>query len=386
LFVVAYVTAVVYWSIYGPQPLLLVLKSEFGVSEATVSLMITAVLVPLGFAPLFYGYLFGNVPAKKLLVTAVSLLALTDLGIFYFTEFWVVLGLRFAQGLIIPAILTALMTHVSRTHHDRDLQRAFSLYIASCIFGGVSGRVLSGGISTLFGWRYSFFALCIALIVGLVLLLRIPAAPKTQYERAPLGDILETLRRPLFLRVCVLIAFSFFVFVAISNYLPFRLTDITGGISEFRISMAYAGYIVGMISALYSPRLITLFEGEATTLLVALSGFLVVIFIFLSDSTVVVFVNMFLFCACMALVQAVCPGYINRLVLPNQKSVANGLYLSIYYAGGSLGSYLPGFIYTHFGWDYYIYSLAFVVLITLVLAWGLKERGRSGIPSSPEQN
>jgi YNFM family putative membrane transporter len=381
LFVISYLAIIVYCSIYGPQPFLNVLKSEFAINEATAALMVTTVMVPLGFAPLLYGYLLGSMPIKKLLAIALSLLAASDFALFLVADFWMVLGLRFFQGLIIPAILTALMTHVSRTHHDRDLQRAFSLYIVSTIFGGVFGRVLSGAVSTLLGWRYSFFVLGIALIAGLLLLLRLPAAPKAQYERTPLGDIAETLRRPLFLRVCLLIASSFFVFVAISNYLPFRLNEITGGISEFRISMAYAGYFVGMISAFSAPRLIHLFGSIGTTLLVGLVCFLAVIFVYLSDVTAVVFVNMFLFCGFMALLQAVCPGYVNSLVLPHQKSVANGLYLSIYYAGGSLGSYLPGFIYTYFGWNCYIYALALVVLVSIALARGLKSRGASISPA-----
>ena len=51
MFILAYTAAIVYSSIYGSQSLLLVLRSEFGTSEATTPLMITSVLIPLGIAP-----------------------------------------------------------------------------------------------------------------------------------------------------------------------------------------------------------------------------------------------------------------------------------------------------------------------------------------------
>jgi MFS transporter, YNFM family, putative membrane transport protein len=372
LLIVAYISAIVYCSIYGPQPLLLVLRAEFNMSEATTSLMVTSVLVPLSFAPLVYGYLLESIPIKKLLVWSVSLLSATALAIFFAGEFWLILGLRFCQGLIIPAILTALMTYISTMYHGRAMQKGFAIYIASNILGGFLGRVVSGAVSTLFGWRYSFLALFVALIVGLFFLYRLSPAPKTDFERVSPRNIMNTLKRPGFLRIYTLIACAFFVFVSIPNFLPFRLTDITGGISEFRIGMAYSGYLMGIIIALSTPRLVGYLRSEARALRAGLCCFLAATLIFLSDNTAVIFADMFLFCGGMAVLQSTCSGYINKLAT-SRKGVANGLYISIYYAGGSLGSYLPGWVYTQLGWNYYIYCLSFVVCLALFLARGIAE-------------
>jgi YNFM family putative membrane transporter len=373
LLIITYLTIVVFATIYGPQPLLLVLRSEFGISEATASLMITAILIPLSFAPLLYGYLLETAPIKKLLMITLSLLAVGELGIALASDFWIILSLRFFQGLIVPAILTALMMYVSTMHDERNMQRAFAVYVAATIFGGVFGRIFSGAVSTLSGWRFSFLALSIAMIIGLVLLQRLSPAPKAGFQRLSPGDVLDTLHRPGFLRICLLISSAFFVFVSLANVLPFRLADISHGISEFKISMAYSGYLVGIIVALSAPRLVALFRSEANTLLAGLCCYLAAIGIFLAPAAVVVFVNMFLFCGSIALLQAVCVGSINKLV-SHHKGVANGLYISIYYAGASLGSYLPGWVYTYFGWNFYLFCLAFVLCIALYLAWGLRNK------------
>jgi YNFM family putative membrane transporter len=371
LFIISYLTIVVFATIYGPQPLLTVLRSEFVISGTTASLMITAVLIPLSFAPLLYGYLLESVPIKKLLTIALSLLAIAELGIFFAGQFWIILCLRFVQGLVVPAMLTALMTYVSSMHAARDMQRAFAMYIASTIFGGFFGRAFSGAVSSLLGWRSSFLSLCVAMLVGLFLLRKLGPAPKTGFQRLSPVDVLDTLRRPRFLRTCLLIACAFFVFVSLSNVLPFRLADIVHGISEFRIGMAYSGYLVGMVMALFAPRLVAFFGSEARTLLTGLSCFLIATLIFFAHTPAIVFLNMFLFCGCIALLQSVCAGYINKLA-PHRKGVANGLYISIYYAGGSLGSYLPGWAYTHFGWGPYLACLAGMICIALSLAWGLR--------------
>ena len=52
------------------------------------------------------------------------------------------------------------------------------------------------------------------------------------------------------------------------------------------------------------------------------------------------------------LVHANCPGIINHIAVTGgfDRSMVNGLFLSCYYSGGLVGSYVPGLIYTQFGW------------------------------------
>jgi YNFM family putative membrane transporter len=357
---------------YSPQPLLLVMSTVFGISESTASQMTTAVLAPLSIAPLFYGYMLETVSVKRLLVIAISLLAISELCIFFAGEFWIILALRLFQGLIIPAILTALMTYISTTRKGAAMQHAFSLWVAAAIMGGLFGRLAAGAISTMFGWRYAFLALFIFLAVSLILVLRLSPAPKADFQRLSVHDALDTLREPGFMRICLMIACAFFVFVSIPNFLPFRLNDISSGISEFRIAVSYSGLLAGIVIALASTRLINFFGSEVRTLKVGLYCLLASVLLFLISDTVVIFVNMFFLCTAFSLLQAICPGYVNKWI-SNRKAVANGLYISIYYAGGALGSYMPGWIYMHFGWNYYILLQMLFGLAALSLAYSLRD-------------
>ena len=55
-------------------------------------------------------------------------------------------------------------------------------------------------------------------------------------------------------------------------------------------------------------------------------------------------------------------GYINLINL-NHKGIANGLYVSFYYLGGSIGSFLPGFIYTNSGWGGFLFFMSFGIVV-----------------------
>lgn len=245
-----------------------------------------------------------------------------------------------------------------------------SLYVASTIIGGYFGRLLSGLVATLFGWRYSFLAIFFAMLFNLALLFWLKSDSKVAFTRLRLSAITDILRVTGFLRVYLVIFFTFFTFASVLNFLPFRLIEIGGSLSELRISTIYTGYLTGCVAALFSTRIIAVLGGEARVIMVSLFCYLLSVLFFVTSSTSLAFANMFLFCAGMFLVHAVAPGLINRHA-GNKRGVVNGLYISCYYAGGTLGSYLPGLIYRHFGWTMYIGFLAAVVILAITIASGL---------------
>jgi YNFM family putative membrane transporter len=98
--------------------------------------------------------------------------------------------------------------------------------------------------------------------------------------------------------------------------------------------------------------------------------------IFHVRSFTVMFLSMFVFCLGMFMVHALAAGYINKLA-GERKRITNGLYLSFYYAGGTLGTFLPGIFYHHWGWHAFVAVLTFVLLLAFgfvaLLARGVKK-------------
>src|SRR5690606_15792950 len=115
-------------------------------------------------APIAYGFLLESVSAKRMLVGAALLLAITSFILAAGPGYGGFLLVRLLQGLMIPAMLTALMTYISASAGPGKLGRAMAVYVASTVLGGFSGRAFSGFVAEWANWQTSF------LLIGLLLL------------------------------------------------------------------------------------------------------------------------------------------------------------------------------------------------------------------------
>lgn len=371
LAIIALNAMVVISALYAPQPLLPVLTKEFSLSSSQAALLMTLALFPLSIAPIVYGFLLESFPTRKLLRIAVGLLSLTELFFFFSKSFVTLIVIRLAQGFLIPAILTSLTTHISGVTKNASIQRIMAFYIAATILGGFLGRACSGFLSVYLGWRYSFLVLSVSLMACFFMLGKLKADSRIHLSRLNPWLVLEVLRNRQFLRLYVIVFLAFFAFTSVLNFLPFRLTEIAQDFSEFKIGLMYAGYMMGMIVSLNAVRIVGLFRGEIRTIIAGLSLFALSILLFSVASIPVIFAAMFILCGGMFLVHSVALGFLNKTA-QDKFAVANGLYISFYYAGGTVGSYFPGLVYHHFGWSSFVLSLSCVLVLGIVTAYSYR--------------
>ena len=341
MLIVSFITILAISALYVPQPLLPVLSEQFAVSRDAAAALTTVAFLPLSIAPLLYGYILESFTPRQMLRVAVALLAVSEFVFFVADSFPVLLGLRLFQGMLIPAMLTALMTYVSIETEPGLIRRSMAFYIASTIMGGFLGRLLSGVIATLFGWRYSFLVLGISLIVGFFLLGRLKAGSRPQTIKPKADLILTILRQKSFLKIYVTVFCFFFVFAAIMNFLPFRMTELDSAATEMRIGFMYFGYALGIVTAIYAVRISDRLGGPVPAMVIGLACYGLALSGMIVSDVLVLFVFMFLFCGSLFLVHSTASGHINSLAEQN-KGMVNGLYVSFYYGGGMFGSSLPG--------------------------------------------
>ncbi len=355
-------------ALYAPQPLLPVISAEFAVSREAAAALTTITFIPLAFAPLAYGYLLESISATRLLKLTVPLLALTELLFAATTSFPLLMLIRLVQGLLIPAILTSLMTYLSGRANRETVQRAMAVYIAATIFGGFAGRLTSGFIASWLGWRFSFLGLGVSLLIGALLLFRLPESKNLKLSRPKPRVLLEILQRPAFTPIYFSIFCLFLVFAAVMNYLPFRLIELSPQADELRIGLIYSGYTMGIVTSLGAPRLGRLLGGETSAIRLGLLCFTATLIGLSFPQVWMLFGTMFLFCGAMFLVHATASGLVNRLAGGENRGLTNGLYVSFYYAGGAVGSYLPGLVYEQFGWNGFILVLTLICLLAYLLS------------------
>jgi YNFM family putative membrane transporter len=366
-------TVIAFSTLYIPQPMLPLLAQQFGVSAGEAGLLMTLAMLPLAVAPVLYGYFLQAIPARLMLQVALSLLALNQISFVFADEFWHLLALRFLQGLLLPAIFTALMTYCASMAEPRMVRRTMGFYIGATIIGGFIGRLVGGIFASSFDWHSAFVVMGLMQLLPLLLLTRVEADAEINFARLDPRSVWRVLARRDYRLMFLMLASVFFVFSGILNIVPFHLRDIEPGSTPLLISMLYLGYLVGAPMSFFSDSISRWLGDERKGLLLGLAihgcGLVMMLFVALQG----LIAAMFFLAAGFFLIHALLSGLANHLA-QEHKGVVNGLYVSIYYFSGALGSWLPGYLYEGIGW----HGMVLVFLLLLGIgAWSISRFGNS---------
>jgi YNFM family putative membrane transporter len=358
--------------LYAVQPIQPLFEQEFDLSRFEAVIFTTAIMLPLGFAPIFYGYILESVSLKRFLRVAVALLGLLEFAFAYSDTYPILLSIRGLQGLLIPAILTSLMSYISFITPKEYVQQAIGYYIAATIFGGFIGRLLSGVLSDIFGWRAFFIFLGFALSVMFWLLKYINEEAKVDFVKPKMRQVLDVLHVKTFFNLFLMMFFIFFVFQAMLNFLPFQLKSISSSMGFGKVGLMYAGYIIGFLISIRVLWLIKFFGTEQKTIIIGICIYVLGLQMFHINSYAVMFVAMFVLCAGFFIVHSVASGLVSKLA-HEKRAISNGLYLSFYYAGGAIGTFAPGVFFEYMGWHVFIMLLSLIGMATLFFALKLNK-------------
>jgi len=374
---IIYLSAIVtICSLYAAQPIQPVFQQEFNLNRLQALLFTTLMMTPLGVAPLFYGYLLESIPAKSLVRGAILILGALEILFSMAGSYWSLLFIRAIQGLMIPAILTSLMSYISYTSSRENVQHSIAVYIAATIMGGFLGRFLSGLFTDIFGWRFFFFVLGVVLLVDFLLLGRLEKNVKLKYERPNLKQVAMLSRDGRFRWLYLAIFCIFFVFSALMNFLPFELKKINPSFRETGIGLLYLGYSMGILVSVNTKRIIQFFGNEPEAIRAGIGVFFLGTMVFFVELYNIMFVGMFVFCFGFFMAHSLLSGFVNKLAQEN-KALANGVYISFYYMGGSLGSFLPGYFFEHFNWRIFLCSLLLMLCVALFFTGRLRRAIRT---------
>jgi len=368
--VIALIATVISFStLYIPQPMLPLLAENFGVTASEAGLLMTVAMLPLAIAPSVYGYFLQAIPAKLMLTVALALLALDQVCFYFADQFWHLIVLRLLQGLLLPAIFTALMTYCASMVPAQLVRRAMGFYIGATILGGFSGRLMGGVFASSFDWRSAFVVMGLMQLLPLLLLTRVDSDADINFARLDPKSISRILLNRNFRFMFLSLASVFFVFSGILNIVPFHLQNIDATATPFIISLLYLGYLVGAPVSFFSDSISKLLSDERKGLWLGLliHGFGLVMLLFVAFKGLIV--TMFFLAAGFFLIHALLSGLTNHLS-QEHKGVVNGLYVSIYYFSGALGSWLPGYLFEGLGWN------GMIIVFMLILgfcAWSISQ-------------
>ncbi|MFZ7125259.1 MAG: MFS transporter [Desulfobacterales bacterium] len=360
-------------NLYITQPVLPVLQSEFGTDMVVASFSVSAVILGIAVSNLPFGLLADRVPIHPIILTGGILVAAGGLVCAVTDQIWVLIGMRFLQGLFIPSLTTCLAAYLAKTLPVEKLNVVMGSYVSATVLGGLGGRLLGGFIHPPLHWRYAFVSASGLILIATVIAFRgLPRAPSdVRQERAAIG-FGALLGQWAFVRIFFCAAGSFAVFSSVFNYLPFRLAGAPFHFSTHLTTLLYLVYVVGIFMGPTAGRLSNRF-GSGATLIgggAVLGAALVLI---LLPSVPAVILGLLGVCAGFFTIHAAAVGALNRRLSGGQGR-ANALYVLFYYVGGWLGITGTGLAYKQGGWSAVVAVCACLLVIPLWV--GVAERRR----------
>ncbi|MDD6088259.1 MAG: MFS transporter [Desulfovibrionaceae bacterium] len=363
---ILWITCCTFICMYGPQPLLTSIAETFAVSKQSAGLVMTLNIAPLALAPILYGFILSRFTTFQLLSGALPLVAAILLIPAFTDSFNIFLSARALHGMLTPAVMLSLMTHIVVNANPAQVQRQMALYAAFTMIGSFSGRLMAGAVGTIFNWRASFILFSGLMISSLIALLFLNRHTISSYTVFSLRSIWQTLSQRGFFAIMMIAPLTIFAHASILNFLPFYMKHLHPEITDFGISSMYLLAFSCSSLGFLSKRVIAFFGNEMKGMRAGLIVFLCVLPALFLKSIPAICITMFGTSIGFTLVYTTMPGIVNRISCSGT-GITNGIYLSVYYCCSAIGTWAPLYLYGHYGLNPYLLTLSAAICTALTI-------------------
>ncbi|WP_445257459.1 MFS transporter [Nocardioides aurantiacus] len=365
--------------LYAAQPVLPQLGEEFGVGPGAASLTVSATTGALALAVLpaaWVGRRWGRGRTMRWgLVASVVLTAAVALA----PGFAALVVLRVLTGLALALVVGVAMGHVGSEVHPAGLGSAMGLYVAGNSLGGVLGRLVTAGVSDLGSWRGGVAALALGAAVATAAFWRLLPDSVEPPDDLPGRDAVVERGVGSPVALAALLSIPFWLmggFVAVYNYLGFRLSDPPFELPPAVLGLVFLAYLAGTVASAVAGRAADAF-GRPRVLTVAVLVMAAGTALTVPDHLGLVVAGLVVLTAGFFAAHAVASGWA-PVVGGAASGRASAAYVMAYYAGSSVFGLLLGTAWTDAGWDgvaaavgaLVALALAAVVVVTTVLRRG----------------
>lgn len=346
-----------YCVLYGPQVIVTLWVARYHLSPDQANWLVMSTLIPMCVAPLSYGYLLGHRSTREVIIWGLAGLGLATTGLSVADHPASILAFRFTQGLILPAIMTAVMARLGERALTLKLP-LITYYLCATVIGGLVGRILTGylAVSKPLAWIWGLWAGSLGCVTLAFIMMReeleIPLNKKTltppmAREALQLNSVRYTL--------CTA-GLMFGIFAAALTLLPFRVSELGGDSSK--IADRYWGYLLGALVALGASQLELWLKGRsrAASLGLLTMGFALWIGSTDADASDRLSIMVTLLCAGMFITHPLLAEHITS-TRDDFRGVMSGLYVSSYYLGGLALTWIASRAYVLLGWRWTLWGM-----------------------------
>lgn len=373
-------------SLYSVQPLLPIFSDYFGHDAGTSSLSLSLTTITLAGSLLVASWVADRIGRKVLLVSAMVSTAALGLVLAVAPDWETLLLVRALMGVTLSGLPAVAMVYLAEEMDAEALGPAMGLYVAGTAAGGMAGRLLSGVMADLLGWRMSLGILGTAiLLVAVVFAALLPRPVNSSRSRlsfsrfvANVGTQFRDAGLPWLFSSAFLLMGSF---VTLYNYAGYRLALPPFSLSHTAISAIFVVYLLGSVSSAIAGNLSVRF-GRRYVYWVTVLVMSVGVVLTALPWTAAVIAGLAATAIGFFAAHGIASAWVARRAVVG-RAQASALYLFMYYLGSSLLGTLGGFAWVVLGWGGVMLVTGGAMALAMVIAMRLFHLPPLPVPEKP---
>ncbi|GGC98557.1 MFS transporter [Tersicoccus solisilvae] len=347
---------VTFAQLYSPQGVLPLIAADLRIGASDAGLTISAATAGLALSVVVWSFVadrFGRVQTMRV---AIVLATALGLAVAVTPDYGVLLTLRVLEGVALGGVPALAIAYLSEEIHPFHAALAAGTYVAGTTVGGLLGRIVAGPLGEWLGWRAGMLTVSVlaaVAAVGFVLLAPTPRGfvPSRRADRdeGGLALLLMHLRNPRMLAVFAQGMLLMGGFVAVYNYLGFRLEGPPWHLPHAVISAIFVAYLAGTVSSPLAGRLAAS-RGRRPVLLGATGVLIAGVLMTATPWLPVILTGVLVLTAGFFGAHAVASGWAGARARTG-RAQATSLYNLAYYVGSSVFGWLGGVLFGWWGWS-----------------------------------
>jgi MFS transporter, YNFM family, putative membrane transport protein len=358
---------------YSTQALLPELARSFAISDADSTLSVSLTTAGLGVTLLFTGPVSEVLGRTRLIHTSLLASATIGLACAAAPNWDTLLALRLLQGVALAGLPAVATAYLREEMHPDGYARTAGLYVGGTALGGMSGRLITGGVGDAAGWRWALAAVAaVGLACAVLVLVLLPRSrnfvPAPARPRHLVTMTRRALSDPGLLALYGIGACAMGAFVAVYNAIGFRLTSAPYHLSLGTESLVFLIYPVGTVTSALAGRLVERYSRRTVVpagVLITMAG----VALTLLGPLPLVVLGVAVMTAGFFVVHGVASGWVPVRAAAGGVAAAQAasLYLFAYYLGSSVFGGLAGRVWVTGAWA----AVVAMVLALLAVCGGL---------------
>ncbi|MFF8712014.1 MFS transporter [Streptomyces sp. NPDC015184] len=373
--------------LYSTQALLPAVSASLGATAGQASWTVSAATGALALCVLPMSALSERFGRRQMMTASLTVAVLVGLLVPFAPSLGWLIALRAVQGAALAGLPASAMAYLAEEVRPKALVAAIGLFVAGNSIGGMSGRIVTGWIAQLWGWRAALGAVgLMALACAVVFHFMIPRArnftPGTLNPKALARTVGDHLANPLLRRLYAIGALFMTVFGAVYTVIGYRLVEAPFNLPQGVVGSIFLVYLVGTVSSAAAGKLVARL-GRRGALYLAVSTTAAGLLLSLSDRLAAVLLGLVLITAGFFAGHAVASSSVSRTATKG-RAQASALYQSAYYLGSSAGGTLGAVAFHAGGWTGTVALGLFAVLgVVSITLYGSRVARAERLRTSP---